>query len=154
MPSAQQAGPHGPSAPTDSDQQISGPSFDGLAAHHPSTNECISCPSAIPQDNVLLFGHSADHINFFSAREKFKGMSKDCKTQGAAVQNSPLLKNCGKDHQPLPQDVSISEGKEEEKGKVIIARFMQTFIFSTRKKQESSSVRFSDAVIFLFSCGI
>ncbi|KAM6907614.1 protein phosphatase Slingshot homolog 2b [Xenentodon cancila] len=119
--STEQAGPHSLSAPpfikkTDSDQQISSSSSDGLTAP-PPTNEFISNSSAIPEDNVLLFGHSTDHINFFSAREKFKGMSKDCKAQGAAVQPSPLQKSCGKEHQPLSQEISVCEEKEEEKRK-------------------------------------
>ncbi|XP_037604467.1 protein phosphatase Slingshot homolog 2b isoform X1 [Sebastes umbrosus] len=112
-PSTQQAGPQCVSAPvpvkqTDCDQQMCGLTLDGLAAHPPSASDFISHPSAIPQDNEVLFGHSADHINFFSAREKFKGMSQDGKTQ---------LKSCGKEHPPLPQEVSTSEGKEEEKTK-------------------------------------
>ncbi|XP_049447361.1 protein phosphatase Slingshot homolog 2b isoform X2 [Epinephelus fuscoguttatus] len=118
-PSTQQAGPQSLSAQvpvkkTDCDQQMC---LDGLAAHPPSTSDFISYPSAIPQDNKLLFGHSADHINFFSAREKFKEMSQDGKTHCAAVQQSPQLKSCGKEQQTLPQEVSTSEGKEEEKRK-------------------------------------
>lgn len=67
----------------------------------------------------MLFGHSADHINFFSAREKFKGMSQDGKSHcAAAVQQSPQLKSCGKEQQPLPQGVPTGEGKEEVKDKV------------------------------------
>lgn len=100
------------------DPQMCGLSLDGLAAHPPSTSEFTSYPSAIPQDNQVLFGHSADHINFFSAREKFKGMTQDGKTQCAAGQQLPQLKSCGKEQQPLPQEVSASEGKEEEKTKV------------------------------------
>ncbi|XP_042354658.1 protein phosphatase Slingshot homolog 2b isoform X2 [Plectropomus leopardus] len=120
-PSTQQAGPQSLSAQvpvkkTDSDQRMC---LDSLAAHPPSTSDFISYPSAIPQDNELLFGHSADHINFFSAREKFKGMSQDGKTQCAAVQQSPQLKSCGKEQQ-LPQEVSTSEEKEEEKRKEMI----------------------------------
>ncbi|XP_029303997.1 LOW QUALITY PROTEIN: protein phosphatase Slingshot homolog 2b [Cottoperca gobio] len=121
-PSTQQAGPQCLSAPvpvenTDCDQQMCGLSLDCLAAHPPFTSDFISYPGAIPQDSELLFGHSADHINFFSAREKFKGMSQDGKTQCAAVQQSPQVKSCGKEQQPLPQEVSTSEGKEEEKRK-------------------------------------
>ncbi|MED6293168.1 hypothetical protein CHARACLAT_007933 [Characodon lateralis] len=83
----------------------------------PTSIDNISHPNAVPQDNVLLFGHSADHINFFSAREKFKGMSHDGKTQSAAVQQSTLLKSCGKDHVPLAQEGGNSEGQEEENRK-------------------------------------
>ncbi|KAM4545807.1 protein phosphatase Slingshot homolog 2b isoform 2-T2 [Odontesthes bonariensis] len=118
-PSTQQAGPLYVSAPvlvkkTDGDQRIYSSSLDSLAAHPPSTNDFISYPSAIPQDNVLLFGHSADHINFFSAREKFKGMSQDDKTLSAAVQQSSALKSCSKEHQPLPQEVPTSEGEKRK----------------------------------------
>ncbi|XP_041808308.1 protein phosphatase Slingshot homolog 2b isoform X2 [Chelmon rostratus] len=113
-PSTQQAEPQCLSAPVpvkkpDCDQQLCGSSVDGLTAHPPSTSDFISYPSAIPPNNEVLFGHSADHINFFSAREKFKGMSQDGK--------SCQLKSCGKEqHLPL-QEVSTSEGKEEEKKK-------------------------------------
>ncbi|GLD46498.1 protein phosphatase Slingshot homolog 2-like isoform X2 [Lates japonicus] len=118
--STQFAGPQCLSAPvpvkkTYCDQQICGLSLNGLAAHPPSTSDFISYPSAIPQDNEMLFGHSADHINFFSAREKFKGMSQDGKTHCAVAQQSPQLKGCAKEQQPLLQVVSTSEGKEDEK---------------------------------------
>ncbi|XP_007554325.1 protein phosphatase Slingshot homolog 2b isoform X2 [Poecilia formosa] len=112
-PNTHQPGPHCLSAPvpieeTD-DHQTCG-------SDPPSSNNDISSsPPAAPHDNVLLFGHSADHINFFSAREKFKGMSHDGKTQSAAVQ----LKSCGKDH--LPQEDINSGGQEEENRKEIPA---------------------------------
>uniref|UniRef100_UPI0037E7F6EB protein phosphatase Slingshot homolog 2b n=1 Tax=Semicossyphus pulcher TaxID=241346 RepID=UPI0037E7F6EB len=114
-PSTQQAGPQCLSAPvpvqkTDCEQQMCGLSLDCLAAHPPSTRDFISYPSAIPTDNEMLFGHSADHINFFSAREKFKGMSQDGKSHCAAQ-----LKGCGKEQCPLPQEDSTEEGKEEVK---------------------------------------
>ncbi|XP_074528340.1 protein phosphatase Slingshot homolog 2b isoform X2 [Halichoeres trimaculatus] len=119
-PSTQQAGPQSLSAPvpvkkSDSDQQMC------LPAYSLSTCDLISYPSAIPQDNGMLFGHSADHINFFSAREKFKGMSQDGKSHCAAVQQSPQLKSCGKEQQPLPQEVSTGEGKKEVKDKEMMA---------------------------------
>lgn len=106
------AGPQCLSAPVpvknpDCDQQMCGLSLDDLTAHSPSTSDFISYPSAIPQDSEVLLGHSADHINFFSAREKFKGMSRDGK--------SCQLKSCGKEQQLLPQDVSTCEGKEEKR---------------------------------------
>uniref|UniRef100_A0A671TXT8 protein-serine/threonine phosphatase n=1 Tax=Sparus aurata TaxID=8175 RepID=A0A671TXT8_SPAAU len=112
--SAHPAGPRCLSAPVpvknpDCDQQMCGLSLDDLAAHSPSTSDFISYPSAIPHDGDMLLGHSADHINFFSAREKFKGMSRDGK--------SCQLKSCGKEQQPLPLEVSATEGKEEEKRK-------------------------------------
>lgn len=116
-PSTQQAVAQCLSAPvpvkiTDCDQQMYGLSLNGLAAQPPSTSHVISYPSAIPQDNEVLLGQSADHINFFSAREKFKGMSQDGK--------SCQLKTCGKEQQPLPQEVLTNEGKEEEKRKVML----------------------------------
>lgn len=121
-PNAQQAGTQCLSAPVpvrkpDCVQQICGLSLGGLAAQPPSASDFISYSSAIPQDKEVLFGHSADHINFFSAREKFKGMNQDGKTLSTVVQQSPL-KSCAKEQQPLLQEVSTSEGKEEEKRKV------------------------------------
>ncbi|XP_075958682.1 protein phosphatase Slingshot homolog 2b isoform X2 [Anarhichas minor] len=118
-PSTQQAGPQCLSAPVpvkknDCDEHMCGSSVDGLPAHSPSNSDFTSYPSATPHDNEVLFSHSPDHINFFSAREKFKEMSQDGKSHCAAVQQSPQLKTCGKEQQPLPQEVSISEGKEEE----------------------------------------
>lgn len=122
-PSTKQAGPDCLSAPAlvkkpDCAQQTYGSSLDSLAAQHPSTNDFITYPSAIPHENVLVFGHSADHINFFSAREKFKGMSQDGKTHCTAAQQSHQLKSCGKENQPPLQEVSTSEGKDEGKRKV------------------------------------
>ncbi|XP_059208297.1 protein phosphatase Slingshot homolog 2b isoform X2 [Centropristis striata] len=121
-PSTPQAGPQSLSAPvpvpkTDCDQQMCSLSLNGLAAHPHSTSDFISYPSAIPQSSEVLFGHSADHINFFSAREKFKGMSQDGKSHCAAVQQAAVLKSCGKEQQqpPLPQEILTGEGKEEEK---------------------------------------
>ncbi|TNN67295.1 Protein phosphatase Slingshot 2 [Liparis tanakae] len=99
---------------TDCDQQMCGLSLDGLPAHSPPTSDFMSHPISVPHDNGLLFGHSQDHINFFSAREKFKGMSQDGKSLCAAVQQPPQPKSCGKEQHPLPQEVSIGEGREEE----------------------------------------
>ncbi|XP_029030149.1 protein phosphatase Slingshot homolog 2b isoform X2 [Betta splendens] len=99
---------------SDCDQQICGPS---LAAQPPSTSSFISCPSAIPQDKELLFGHSTDHINFFSAREKFKEMSQDGKSVCCVAQQSPQ-KSGAKEPQPLLQDASKGDVKEDERGKV------------------------------------
>lgn len=65
-----------------------------------------SCPSAIPQDSEVLLGHTGDHINFFSAREKFKGMSQD----GRGCQ----LRSCGSQ----PQELLQHEAKEDERRKV------------------------------------
>uniref|UniRef100_A0A672FLL3 protein-serine/threonine phosphatase n=1 Tax=Salarias fasciatus TaxID=181472 RepID=A0A672FLL3_SALFA len=58
----------------------------------------------------------ADHINFFSAREKFKGMSQDGKSQCAAGQ--PSTKSCGRGGQAPLQELPPSESSEEEKKKV------------------------------------
>ncbi|XP_070700000.1 protein phosphatase Slingshot homolog 2b isoform X2 [Pempheris klunzingeri] len=120
--STERAGPQCLSAPVavkkpDCDQQMCGLSLDSLATSCPPTSDFISYTSAIPQDNEVLFGHSADHINFFSAREKFKGMSQDGKTPCAAAQQPPQLKSCGKEQQAMPLEGSTSEGKEEEKRK-------------------------------------
>ncbi|XP_030602634.1 protein phosphatase Slingshot homolog 2b isoform X2 [Archocentrus centrarchus] len=119
-PSTKQAGPDALSTPVlvkkpDCDQQTHGSSLNNLATSPPSTNDFITYPSAIPHENVLVFGHSADHINFFSAREKFKGMSQDGKTQCTAAQQLHQLKSCGKENQPPLQEDSTSEGNDEEK---------------------------------------
>uniref|UniRef100_A0A667WX03 protein-serine/threonine phosphatase n=1 Tax=Myripristis murdjan TaxID=586833 RepID=A0A667WX03_9TELE len=113
-PSTQQAEPQGLSAPVpdkelDCDQQSCGLSLDSLTAHSPSTSDYISYPSAIPQDLEVSFTRSTDHINFFSAREKFQGLTQDGKTHCAAVQavqQSPQLKGPGKDQPPMPQEYS------------------------------------------------
>ncbi|KAM7374445.1 hypothetical protein PAMP_007101 [Pampus punctatissimus] len=123
-PSTQQAGTQCLPAPVpvrkpDCDPQMCGLSLDGSETHPPVTSALISYPSAIPQDNKVLFGHSADHINFFSAREKFKGMTQDGKTHNVVVQQSSQLKSCGKEQQPRPHEVSANEGKEDEKTKRI-----------------------------------
>ncbi|KAM9788509.1 protein phosphatase Slingshot homolog 2b [Neosynchiropus ocellatus] len=73
------------------------------------TSDLISHASAIPQDGGVLFGHSADHINFFSAREKFKGMTRDGRSQCAAPGQQPV-KNCWKE--PVPE---VMDGKEEKR---------------------------------------
>lgn len=122
-PSTKQAGPDSLSTPAlvkkpDCAQQTHGSSLNSLASSPPPTSDFITYPSAIPHDNVLVFGHSADHINFFSAREKFKGMSEDGKTQCAAAQPSHQLKSCGKENQPPLQEVSTSAGKDEGKTEV------------------------------------
>ncbi|CAN9501135.1 unnamed protein product [Ophioblennius macclurei] len=92
--------------------------MDGSAAPPPSP-PAGDFMGAIPPDGggggVALFGHSADHINFFSAREKFKGMSQDGKSQCAAGQ--PAARNCGKGGQAPPQEAPASDSKEEEKKK-------------------------------------
>uniref|UniRef100_A0A8C5DJQ5 protein-serine/threonine phosphatase n=1 Tax=Gouania willdenowi TaxID=441366 RepID=A0A8C5DJQ5_GOUWI len=99
--STEQVPPDCPSTPglimkADCDHQMCG------SSPPPSANDLINYPSAILPDNAMLFGHSADHINFFSAREKFKGMSQQA------------LKNCDKETQAPLQEVANSEGKEEK----------------------------------------
>lgn len=109
-PSTQQAGPQCLSAAVpvkkpDCDQLLCDLSF---APHTPPSSDLISYPSAIPQDNDV-FAHSADHINFFSAREKFKGMTRDDKTHCATK----------KEQQSTPQDITTSEDKDGVKRKEI-----------------------------------
>lgn len=87
---------------TDCEQDLCNLSF---AAHTPPSSDFITYPSAIPQDSEVLLAHSADHINFFSAREKFKGMTKDGKT---AVKKEELT---------VPQYATNSEDKDEVKRK-------------------------------------
>ncbi|XP_054610404.1 protein phosphatase Slingshot homolog 2b [Dunckerocampus dactyliophorus] len=72
--------------------------LDGSAAR-----DLVSSPCANSHE---LFGHSTDHINFFSAREKFKGM-----TQDAAVQQHSPPKHA------TPPEVLTADGKEEQKRK-------------------------------------
>lgn len=121
-PSAQHVGPRALSAPVpdekpDCDQELCGLTFDSLVAHPPSTSDLISYPSAIQQDGEVSFAHSADHINFFSAREKFRGLSQDGKSQCVAVQPSAQRRSCVKEQQAVQQD-STGDGKEREKRKV------------------------------------
>ncbi|XP_019952782.2 protein phosphatase Slingshot homolog 2b isoform X2 [Paralichthys olivaceus] len=138
-PSTLSAGPQSLSVPVpvknpDCDQQLCGSSLDSSAAHPPSTSDLIIYPSAIPQDSEVLVGHSADHINFFSAREKFKGMSQDGKTPCAAVQQSSQVKSCAKDQQPQPEGGAT----EEEKGKELIVPVQATGLNPTVQTETSS----------------
>ncbi|XP_026184123.1 protein phosphatase Slingshot homolog 2b isoform X2 [Mastacembelus armatus] len=115
--SLHQAGPQCLSAPvpvprSDCDQHKCGLFLDGLPAHPPSTNDFIGYPSAIPHSSEVLFGHSSDHINFFSAREKFRGMSQDvCDV----VPQSPPLRSCAKEQQSLLLEVPTSEEEKRKK---------------------------------------
>ncbi|XP_056252955.1 protein phosphatase Slingshot homolog 2b isoform X1 [Seriola aureovittata] len=134
--STHSAGPQCLSAPVpvkklDCDEQMCGLSLDGVAARPPSTGDTISYHGAIPQDNDVLFSNSADHINFFSAREKFKGMSQDGKTHCAVAQQPPQLKSCAKEQPPLLQEVSTSDGKEEEKRKEMTVPVQDTGVKPT-----------------------
>lgn len=108
----------------DCDQRAYGPPLNGLEAQPSSSSDAVNDPGAIPQEREELLSHSADHINFFSAREKFKGMSQDGK--------SCQQKSCGKEQPPVVQEVFIIEGKEGEKRKVrtsfIIPRRVELFV--------------------------
>ncbi|TNM85150.1 hypothetical protein fugu_009328 [Takifugu bimaculatus] len=86
----------------DCDQHAFGSLLNGLEAQPSSSSDAVGDPGAISQDGEELLNHSADHINFFSAREKFKGMSQD----GKGCQQ----KSGGKE-----QEVLIIEGKVGEK---------------------------------------
>uniref|UniRef100_A0A1A7WBR9 protein-serine/threonine phosphatase n=1 Tax=Iconisemion striatum TaxID=60296 RepID=A0A1A7WBR9_9TELE len=115
-----------------SDQQTPGLSLGTALSHSPSSNDSTSHPNVPPQDNVLLFGHSADHINFFSAREKFKGMSDDGKPHAAAAaQQPPLLKSAAKEQLPLTQEVPDGEGKDEEKKQEVLVPVQVTGVNPT-----------------------
>ncbi|XP_076024330.1 protein phosphatase Slingshot homolog 2b isoform X2 [Genypterus blacodes] len=119
--SVRHGGPHALSAPVpdhkpDCDRELCGLTFDSLEAHPPSASDFISYPSAIQQDGQVSFAHSADHINFFSAREKFQGLSQDGKSQCVAVQLTAQRKSGVKEQQAVQQD-STGDGKEKEKGK-------------------------------------
>lgn len=89
----------------DRDQPLNG--FKGQPS---ASGNAVSEPGAIPQESEKLLTHSADHINFFSAREKFKGMSQDVK--------GCQQKSCGKMQPPVLQELFITEGKEGERRKV------------------------------------
>lgn len=110
----QAAGALCPSAPVPVEKADCGPSPNGPAAppDAPAASAAAAapCPSAIPQDSEVLLGHTGDHINFFSAREKFKGMSQD----GRACQ----LRSCAREPQPQPQELLQQEAKEDEGRKV------------------------------------
>uniref|UniRef100_A0A665WLI8 protein-serine/threonine phosphatase n=1 Tax=Echeneis naucrates TaxID=173247 RepID=A0A665WLI8_ECHNA len=123
IPSAQSTAPQLLSAQvpvknTDCYQQMCGLSLDSFTVHPPSTSDLISCHGAIPQDNEMLASNSADHINFFSAREKFKGMSEDGKTHCAAVQQAPQLKSCAKEQPPQEEHEVRKSTQEIEHRKV------------------------------------
>lgn len=91
------------------------------------------CPSAIPQDSEVLLGHTGDHINFFSAREKFKGMSQD----GRGGQ----LRSCG----PQPQELVQHEAKEDERRKVglVVLLLPQNMIYTILQDMFKHLRRFS-----------
>lgn len=93
----------------DCDHGAHGSPLNGLKAQPSSSSDAVSDPGVIPQESEELLSHSADRINFFSAREKFKGMSQD----GKGCQQKS-----GKEQPPVVQEVFIIEGKEGEKRKV------------------------------------
>uniref|UniRef100_A0AAX7V903 protein-serine/threonine phosphatase n=1 Tax=Astatotilapia calliptera TaxID=8154 RepID=A0AAX7V903_ASTCA len=140
-PSTKQAGPDCLSAPAlvknpDCAQQTYGSSLDSLAAQHLSTNDFITYPSAIPHENVLVFGHTADHINFFSAREKFKGMSLDGKTHCTAT--SPLGSDSQTEPQD-PQDQDVRKLKQEIEDSVVLAHKESGDIKTELKEEEEEA---------------
>lgn len=110
----QAAGALCPSAPVPVEKADCGLAPNGPAAppDAPAASAAAPCPSAIPQDSEVLLGHTGDHINFFSAREKFKGMSQD----GRGCQ----LRSCAREPQPQPQPQELlqQEAKEDEGRKV------------------------------------
>nr|XP_046173186.1 uncharacterized protein LOC124006999 isoform X2 [Oncorhynchus gorbuscha] len=130
--STQTAGPREPSTPVpdkkvDCDQRLPGASLDSSASQQPSSIEVliISQPSAPPQDPALeAEGSSAlstDHINFFSAREKFQGLTQDGRTRclsDQALQQTPqpIPRDPGQEQQQQedPSVVATGEGEEEE----------------------------------------
>lgn len=118
--STQQAAVQRLSAPVpvsvpEGDQHVFSPLLNGLESQPSSSSDSVGDPGAISQDSEELLNRSADHINFFSAREKFKGMSQD----GKGCQQ----KSCGKEQPPVLQEVFIIEGKAEEK-KVTLSLFI------------------------------
>lgn len=92
----------------DCDKHTYGSLLNGLESQPSSSSDAAGDPGAVSQDGEELLSHSADHINFFSAREKFKGMSQDGK--------GCLQKSCGKEQPPVLQEVfPIIDGKVGEK---------------------------------------
>ncbi|XP_029626099.1 protein phosphatase Slingshot homolog 1 [Salmo trutta] len=128
--STQTAGPQEPSTPVpdkklDCDQRLPGASLGSSASQQPSSIEVliVSQPSAPPQDPALeAEGSSAlstDHINFFSAREKFQGLTQDGRTRclsDQALQQTPqpIPRDPGQEQQQEdPSAVATGEGEEE-----------------------------------------
>ncbi|XP_041707354.2 LOW QUALITY PROTEIN: protein phosphatase Slingshot homolog 1 [Coregonus clupeaformis] len=128
--STQTAGPQEPSTPVpdkklDCDQRLPGACLDSSASQQPSSIEVliISQPSAPPQDPAAGAGGSSalstDHINFFSAREKFQGLTQDGRTRflsDQALQQTPqpIPRDPGQEQQEDPSAVATEEGEEEE----------------------------------------
>uniref|UniRef100_A0A8C7UKB4 protein-serine/threonine phosphatase n=1 Tax=Oncorhynchus mykiss TaxID=8022 RepID=A0A8C7UKB4_ONCMY len=124
--STQTAGPQEPSTPVpdkklDCDERLPGASLDSSASQQPSSIEVliISQPSAPPQDPALeAEGSSAlgtDHINFFSAREKFQGLTQDGRTRclsDQALQQTP---------QPIPRDPGQEQQQQEDPSVSIVS---------------------------------
>ncbi|XP_013985123.1 protein phosphatase Slingshot homolog 1 isoform X2 [Salmo salar] len=131
--STQTAGPQEPSTPVpdkklDCDQRLPGASLGSSALQQPSSIEVliISQPSAPPQDPALeAEGSSAlstDHINFFSAREKFQGLTQDGRTRclsDQALQQTPqpIPRDPGQEQQEDPSAVATGEEEEVEERK-------------------------------------
>lgn len=101
----------------DCDKHTYGSLLNGLESQPSSSSDAVGDAGAISQDGEELLSHSADHINFFSAREKFKGMSQDGK-------GCPQ-KSCGKEQPPVLQEVfPVIDGKVDEK-KVKLPLFIE-----------------------------
>uniref|UniRef100_A0A4W5P4L3 protein-serine/threonine phosphatase n=1 Tax=Hucho hucho TaxID=62062 RepID=A0A4W5P4L3_9TELE len=129
--STQTAGPQEPSTPVpdkklDCDQRLPGASLDSSAPQQPSSIEVliISQPSAPPQDPALeAEGSSAlstDHINFFSAREKFQGLTQDGRTRclsDQALQQTP---------QPIPRDPGQEQQQEDTSASIVSVHLIVT----------------------------
>lgn len=99
----------------DRDRRACGSPLNGLEGQPSSSSDAVNDPGAIPQESEELLSHSADRINFFSAREKFKGMSQDGK--------GSQQRSCAKEQPPVEQEVFIIEGKEGGKRKVSLTSY-------------------------------
>ncbi|XP_055791602.1 protein phosphatase Slingshot homolog 2b isoform X1 [Salvelinus fontinalis] len=143
--STQTAGPQEPSTPVpdkklDCDQRLPGASLDSSASQQPSSIEVliISQPSAPPQDPALeAEGSSAlstDHINFFSAREKFQGLTQDGRTRclsDQALQQTP---------QPIPRDPGQEQQQQEDPSAVATGKGEEEEEVEERKRESIVSV--------------
>lgn len=99
--------------------------MDSSGPQQPSSSEVlISQPSAPPQDSVAegSLALSTDHINFFSAREKFQGLTQDGRTRclsDQALQQTPqpIPRDPGQEQQEDPSAVATGEEEEVEERK-------------------------------------
>uniref|UniRef100_A0A8C7JWX8 protein-serine/threonine phosphatase n=1 Tax=Oncorhynchus kisutch TaxID=8019 RepID=A0A8C7JWX8_ONCKI len=110
--STQTAGLQEPSTPVpdkklDCDQRLPGASLDSSASQQD--------PALEAEGSSAL---STDHINFFSAREKFQGLTQDGRTRclsDQALQQTPqpIPRDPGQEQQEDPSVVATGEGEEE-----------------------------------------